>query len=193
VPGGSSGEVLERRTLNAMNPPITVPYNNVQQVNEYWCWAAVASNVFNVLFPKEIMNQCQVATAAGQNCNLPNSFSLVAALNGNMGGPGLHIFHNKSTSVAKFFALIQSELGAQRPVSAEVDFATLTHFVAVTGADPAAMNVWVADPFPGGDSVEFAFEAFLENYYFMDGSSQGEQTGGVVEALIAVSAGSGQG
>jgi len=177
-----------------MNPPITVPYNNVQQANEYWCWAAVASNVFNVLFPKGPMDQCQVATAAGQNCNLPNSFSLVVALNGNPKGPGLHIFHNKSGNAAKFFALILSELGAQRPVSAEVDFATLTHFVAVTGADPATMNVWVADPFPGGDSIEFAFEAFLENYYFMDSSSsQGEQTGGVVEALIAVSAGSGKG
>jgi hypothetical protein len=174
-----------------MNPPITVPYKNVRQVNEYWCWAAVASNVFNVLFPKGTMDQCQVVESVGQTCNLPNSFSLVAALDGNPRGPGLHIFHSKSANDTKFFELILSELGAQRPVSAEVDFASLIHFVAITGADPATMNVWIADPFPGGDSVEFAFEDFLKNYYFMDNSSsQGEQSNGIVEALVAVTAGS---
>jgi hypothetical protein len=131
------------------------------------------------------MSQCQAAQAAGQNCALPNAFSLVIALN------DLDIFHNKSTNAALFYALILKELTSQRPVSAEVDFPSLVHFVAITGADPSTMSVWVADPFLGGDSVEFAFEAFLENYYFTDnGSSQGEQSNGIVEALVVVNAGS---
>ncbi len=174
-----------------MNPPIFVPYANVRQENEYWCWAAVASNVFNVLFPNGPMNQCQAAQAAGQNCGLPNAFSLVNALNGSPSGPGLHIFHDQSTKTVLFYALILKELTSQRPVSAEVDFATLVHFVAITGADLATMNVWIADPFLGGDSVEFAFDTFLENYYFMDNSSsQGEQSNGIVKPLVTVIAGS---
>jgi hypothetical protein len=175
-----------------MSSPVFVPYTNVRQENEYWCWAAVASNVFNALVPKvPPMNQCQVAQAAGQNCALPNEFSLVLALNGTLSGPGLHIFHDKSTDAALFYALILSELTSQRPVSAEVDFPDLVHFVAITGADPSTVSVWVADPFLGGDSVEFAYDAFRENYYFTDnGSSQGEETNGIVEALIVVNAGS---
>ena len=55
------------------------------------------------------------------------------------------------------------------------------------------MNVWVADPFPGGPPVEFAFDDFLNHYYYVDdGSSQGEQSEGIVESIIAVSAGSSQ-
>ena len=173
-----------------MNAPIFVPYTNVRQQNEYWCWAAVASNVYNSLFPRP-MSQCQVAEAAGQDCNLPNSFSLVSALNGSPSSPGLHIFENKSTGRAKFLAFILNELsgaddGFREPVGAEVDFATLTHFVAITGLDPTTSRVWVADPFPGGDSVEFDFDAFLNRYYFVDNNGQNGQSYGVVEALIAV-------
>jgi len=140
------------------------------------------------------MDQCQVATAAGQNCGLPNSFSLVAALNGNPAGPGLHILERKFTSSAKFFAFIVNQLsgndgGLQKPVSAEVDFATLIHFVAITGIDPSTTHVWVADPFPGGDPVEFEFNAFLENYYFMDNNGQLQQSNGIVQALQSVTPG----
>src|SRR5450631_1632335 len=179
-----------------MNLPISVPYTNVRQENEYWCWAAVASNVYNSLFPGAPMSQCQVTVAAGQDCKLPNSFSLANALNGSPSGPGLHIFENKSTKAVKFFAFIQNELsgtndGHQEPVTAEVDFATIVHFVAITALDPATSHVWVADPFPGGDPIEFDFDAFLDGYYFMNDQGEVQQSNGVVQALHAVNAGSG--
>jgi hypothetical protein len=178
-----------------MSAPISVPYINVRQENEFWCWAAVASNVYNSMFPQTPLSQCEVVDAVGQDCNLPNEFGLADALNGNPSGPGLHIFESKSTAGAGFFDFILNELsgipdGNREPVSAEVDFATIIHFVAITGIDPTAGLVWVADPFPGGDPVEFAFDAFLNRYYFMDTGCQVQATNGVVQALHAVNAGS---
>gem|GEM_PF-2474177 len=178
-----------------MNPPISVPYINVRQENKYWCWAAVASNVYNSLFPSAPLSQCQVAVASGQDCRLPNAFSLANALNGSPTGPGLHIFENKSSKAVKFFAFIQDELsgvndGQREPVTAEVDFATVVHFVAITALDPATNHVWVADPFPGGDPVEFDFDSFLHRYYFMDDQGEVQQSNGLVQALHAVNVGS---
>jgi hypothetical protein len=172
-----------------MSSTISVPYSNVRQENKFWCWAAVASNVYNSLFPQATKSQCQVAQAVGQNCNLPNSFSLADALN------NLHIFEGKSAKAADFPSFILNELsgaddGSQEPVTAEVHFPKIVHFVAVTGLDPAGNNVWVADPFPGGPSVEFALNAFLNNYYFTDNHGQVQQCHGVVHALHAVNAGS---
>ncbi len=170
-------------------PPISVTYSNIRQEHKEWCWAAVASNVYNALFPTPpLMSQCKVVQVVGQNCALPNAFSLVVALNGNPMGPGLHILVEKSTKVTDFLELILSQLGGGKPLSAEVHFPGVVHFVGITGADPATSNVWIADPFPGGPSVEFAIDAFLESYYFTDSHGQVQQSHGIVQALHVVTA-----
>jgi DNA repair ATPase RecN len=73
---------------------------------------------------------------------------------------GLKIWEQEEDQRANFYQIVADELqgiddGVQEPVCAEADFVLITHFVAITGLNPANFNVWVADPFPGGDSVEF--------------------------------------
>ena len=62
----------------------------------------------------------------------------------------------------------------------QIHFDDLVHFVAITGVCPDTQQVWVADPWPGGDSVEFTFEDFLSRYYFANNRN------GAVEVLDSV-------
>jgi hypothetical protein len=132
-------------------------------------------------------SQCDVAQSVGQDCNNPDSFPLANALNGPPQG-GLRIWHTDYDQVAQFFQVISDEVagtnGAKTPVCAEVDFGTdgdfLVHYVVITGVDPATKNVWVADPYLGGDPVEFAFEDFLTSYCYS------EHKNGAVQVLDTV-------
>jgi len=162
---------------------ITVPYVNVMQENEYWCWAAVVSNVYNSLPPPAPVTQCCVAQAVGQDCAYPFPFPLANGLN------GLGIWGTEYDQVANFFEIILGELsgdenGVQVPVCAEVDFGAdddyIVHAVAITGIDPDTQQVWVADPYLGGDSVEFSLADFLSRYYYADNEC------GVVSVLETV-------
>jgi hypothetical protein len=188
-----------------MSAPISVNYENVKQEFDCWCWAAVAANVFNSILPPaepfsptgKKLHQCDVATKVNLSCNSSRRrlFSLVVALDSWMtaaSGPslGLGILQTAfDANDVNLFNHISDELTGTstrpgEPVCAEVEFAqhpgTLTHFVTVTGCDPTTRNVWVADPFLGGESVEYTLDAFLHRYSF------GRLTGGVVQAVYAV-------
>jgi hypothetical protein len=171
-------------------PPKSVQYDNVPQENEFWCWAAVASNVYNSMRKpgSPPMTQCDVAQTVGQDCQDPDSFPLANALTGPPQG-GLGIWDGSFHRVTDFFQIISNELtgatdGAQEPVCAEVDFGAdagyIVHVVAITGIDPVKQMVWVADPFLGGASVEFPLADFLTKYYFSGNSN------GVVNVLSTV-------
>ena len=186
---------------------VTVNYENVRQESGFWCWAAVAANVYNSFLPLaepfspagRKLHQCDVAQKVNQSCQSPGPFSLVVALESwtplGQSPRGLGIFeaayHATDTSL---FQRISGELTATatrsgEPVCAEVDLGspgTLTHFVTITGFDPLTHNVWVADPFPGGESVEFTLDDFLHRYHYKNPAGGGAHAGGVVKSVYAV-------
>jgi len=170
-------------------PPVSVDYNNVRQENEYWCWAAVTSNVYNSFKPKKNLSQCALAQLVFQSCSSPGGFVLRNALS------AISIWEAESDQTSGFFGVVSDELsgvpgGVAEPVCAEASFGSggtaITHFTVITGFDPDTHNVWVADPFTGGDSVEFVFEDFLKRYYFTDPGGTVQQSGGVIKALQSV-------
>jgi hypothetical protein len=155
--------------------PVPFKYTNVRQENEFWCWAAVASNAYNSFLPAVPISQCDAAQSVGQSVESPTAFALSNTLN------ALGIWESGNDQTPQFYQTVVNELtgagnGFAAPVCAEVDFGDedsdaddfIVHFVAITGVDTVNRMVWVADPFFGGDPVEFPFDDFVSNYQFDD-------------------------
>ena|SRR5437868_3617060 len=163
-------------------PHLTVALTNARQANASWCWAAVASNVYDVLNPAAPMTQCEVATAVKQNCAAPAAADLQNVLT------AIKVFSSSETTQAEFFEKIVAALTQGVPVCAEVGFtAGPHHFVAIVGVDSDSHHVWIADPFPGGEPIEFAFDDFRDRYAFPGNGTLGAgEKDGTVTALFLV-------
>jgi hypothetical protein len=176
---------------NPMSAPISVAYTNVTQENEFWCWAAVTSNVYNSFLPPQEnflpqgrkFHQCDVAHAVNQSCQAAavGPFNLENALSARR----IKIWEKDDPVL---YQNVLDELTGMdpAPVCAEADFGAVKHFVAITGLDPVTHNVWVADPFSGGDAVEFTFDDFVNRYSYEDPQGEVQQSHGVITILYAV-------
>lgn len=160
---------------------LAVNFTNHRQENLSWCWAAVASNVYNSFGPTDAKSQCDVARLVKQGCAVPQLGDLGNALT------ALGISSPPETQRVKFFETILNQLGQHAPVGAEIGFADGPHhFVAIVGADDVLKHVWIADPFPGGDAVEVPFDVFCDSYAFAANDLGPGEKDGRVTALFPV-------
>jgi hypothetical protein len=158
-------------------PYLWVPFTNTKQEKTFWCWAAVAANVYNSMRPTSVpaVSQCAVVTQVEGvgNCNSNNPDSLPSALfdlgiiDERLARPRLSIIDDEFTGVSDLLDSGGNENGIAEPVCAEILFAGgAVHYVAITAVDTDARNVWVADPYIGGSAVEFAYDDFINHYNY---------------------------
>lgn len=152
-------------------PFIQIPsFPNARQQKTFWCWAAVSANVYNSMSPPAPKSQCDVVTLVEGNCdgNSPESLSLAL----------FQLGINDEFSTRPRFAVVGNEFrgivekldppeGLAEPVCAEIMFpGPAFHAVAISAVDTDTQHVWVADPFLGGDPVEFTWNDFVNNYNY---------------------------
>jgi hypothetical protein len=177
-------------------PFFKVPFTNTQQEKTFWCWAAVAANVYNSMAPpsEPILSQCDVAklVQGPHACDgkYGEPYVLSLALHDlkiddeGPVGPKFIVLESEFQGLAQNF---DPEGGPSEPVCAEIIFPGAAHFVAVTAIDTDSENVWVADPFPGGNSVEFTYNDFVNNYNYTSPNATEHVAGaGTVQNLQSV-------
>ena len=173
---------------------LSVPFTNVQQEKTFWCWAAVAANVYNSMRPQSPKSQCDVATKVeGQGaCDGPDgsidSLSLALftlGINDELSAsPRLPLIVSEFQGVSDQFDPSTNENGIAEPVCAEIEFpGNAFHYVAIAEVDTISGHVWVADPSHGGNFVEFSYNDFINNYNY---STAPEPGPGVVQNLQRV-------
>jgi hypothetical protein len=119
------------------------------QIEDEWCWAAVAVSVDHYFNPASTKTQCQVAQAVLANegcCGNPDSCDDPAKLQDALNNVQRL---NRIVLRALLFSEIQASLNAFLPVCARIAWANGgAHFVAIDGWSGTADNpqVHVADP-----------------------------------------------
>jgi hypothetical protein len=166
-------------------PFLSVPFTNTEQEKPFWCWAAVAANVYNSMRPPSVPaeSQCDVATlvqgagSCGGNDGTPDVLSqalnLLQISDKLTTGPNFIVIEDEFEGVAESF---DPEEGIAEPVCAEIIFPDSAHFAAISAIDTDTQHVWVADPFLGGKSVEFTYLDFVNNYGYSRGPKPGDGT-----------------
>jgi hypothetical protein len=156
-------------------PIISVPFTNSKQQKTFWCWAAVAANVYNSMRPASVpaVSQCDVVTMVESNCNGNDPDSLPSALfdlginDQLLARPRAEIIVNEFKGVSDALNPDKNQNGIAEPVCAEILFpGNAYHYAAISQVDTDSQNVWVADPYLGGDPIEFSYENFTQNYNF---------------------------
>jgi hypothetical protein len=166
-------------------PLLKVPFTNAQQEKTFWCWAAVAANVYNSMRPPTVAakSQCDVATLVqgagscegndGNPGQLSQALDYLGISDKLTTGPNVIVIENEFEGIAEKF---DPPEGVAEPVCAEIIFSAAAHFVAITAICTDTQHVWIADPFLGGDSVEFTYLDFVNNYGYSTGPKPGDGT-----------------
>ena len=165
-------------------PLLSVPFTNSSQEKTFWCWAAVAANVYNSMRPPAVpaKSQCDVVTMVQGDCESNQPDALSSALTG-LGindklptGPRITVIENEFEGIGEKF---DPDEGVAEPVCAGLLFpGRAFHFVAISAIDTDIQHVWVADPYIGGNPVEFNFLDFVNNYNY---TTDVDETGGTVQ------------
>jgi hypothetical protein len=137
-----------------------LPYRNQPQLQDQWCWAAVACNVDFFFDPTSVRTQCSIAnTVLGENnccpnskaCNEPARLDIALAEIGRL---------RQLLSGGASFATCENEIcNFGIPICVRVQWsdntgATVGHFVAVSGIDDTTDEiVTVQDPWFGTSLV----------------------------------------
>jgi hypothetical protein len=171
-------------------PLLTVPFTNTQQEKIFWCWAAVAANVYNSMRPPAVpaQTQCDLATlvqgpgSCASQDGTPDVLSAALHLlqidDKLTTAPKVTVIENEFEGIGERF---DPDEGIAEPVCAGILFpGGAYHFVAISAIDTDTQNVWVADPSKGGNSVEFTFLDFVNNYNYTNRDSD-EAGGGTVQ------------
>ena len=156
-------------------PFLSVPFTNAQQQRTFWCWAAVAANVYNSMRPASVpaVSQCGVVTLVEGNCEADQPDALSSAL-ADLGindqlatRPRIIVVEDEFQGISNQLDSAANQNGVAEPVCAQIMFpGPAFHFVAISAVDTDNQHVWIADPFLGGDSVEFSFQDFVNNYNY---------------------------
>jgi hypothetical protein len=156
-------------------PVLSVPFTNSKQEKTFWCWAAVAANVYNSMRPAAVpaVSQCDVVTMVEGDCKGDDTDSLPSALNDlgiidlKLATPAAHIIVDEFEGMANALNPDKNQNGTAEPVCAEILFpGNAFHYVAISQVDTDSQNVWVDDPYLGGDPIEFSYDNFTQNYNF---------------------------
>jgi hypothetical protein len=155
-------------------PLLSVPFTNNRQQKPFWCWAAVAANVYNSMRPATVpsQSQCDVVTLVEKNCAGDEPDALASAL-ADLGinfqltvRPQIAVVEDQFDSVSTQLDKA-NENGVPVPVCAEIMFpGPAFHFAAISAVDTDTQHVWVSDPYLGGDSVEFSYPDFVNAYNY---------------------------
>jgi hypothetical protein len=156
-------------------PFLSVPFTNNRQQKPFWCWAAVAANAYNSMRPASVaaQSQCDVVTLVEKNCDGDQPDALASAL-ADLGinfqltvRPQLAVVEDQFETVSTQLDSKANENGVPVPVCAEIMFpGPAFHFAAISAVDTDIQHVWVADPYLGGDSVEFSYTDFVNAYNY---------------------------
>jgi|HubBroStandDraft_6_1064221.scaffolds.fasta_scaffold97109_3 hypothetical protein len=160
-------------------PFLSVPFTNTKQQKTYWCWAAVAANVYNSMRPASVAleSQCDVAKlvegphacdSAEGNLDALSSALADLGINDQLATrPRIVVVENEFEGITNQLNPVTNENGVAEPVCAEIMFpGPAFHFVAISAIDTDNQHVWIADPYLGGNSVEFSFQDFVNNYNY---------------------------
>jgi len=181
---------------------ISVPFINDLQEQDLWCWAAVSANVYNSalqLLGAAKRKQCEVvqavvqAAAGSGPCTNPNNFNDIKTADAGLEVLGMADGFPDNSNLD--IALLVGELTPVNtsdpegePVCAEILWDdNATHFVAVSGVNPANNTVFVEDPYLGpGNTVEYRFQQFLDHYGAKDPKSVRPARRGTVKTFQKV-------
>src|SRR3954470_17398995 len=137
------------------------------QLQDNWCWAAVASAIATFSGDPRHMNQCDVAAALfpGRTCcGNPDACDEQASL-----GDALtrvqHLAQKVRSPVS--YDTVCTEIAAGRPLCVRVRSGGVGHFVVVSGfADgDTDQRLSVDDPKPARGRVNVPYDALLTNYF----------------------------
>jgi hypothetical protein len=128
------------------------------QIENEWCWAAVATSVDHYFNPQSTKTQCQVAQAVLNNagcCGNPDACDQPAKLQ-----DALAQVTRLDQVLPRYlqFSEIRAQLGASLPVCVRIGWARGGgHFVAIDGCSPplAPPQVHVVDPLFGDCTVDY--------------------------------------
>ena len=177
---------------------IWVSFINDQQQKELWCWAAVSANIYNSalqLHGTAKKEQCAVVKAVkgGDPCADPDSFNDTGTADKGLGVLDMRDDLPDEDNLNIPFLVgeltpVNTSDPEGEPVCAEILWDdNATHFVAVSGVNPANNTVFVEDPYLGpGNTVEYRFQQFLDHYGAKDPKSLRPARRGTVKTFQKV-------
>ena len=137
------------------------------QIQENWCWAAVASAIAVFARDPQAPEQCEVAGVVFPSrrcCNDPASCDEPASL-----GDALMRVRHLAQKVASpvSYDTVCSEITAGRPLCVRVVSGGFGHFVVISGFDAGNVDqrLSVDDPKGGRGRVDVPYEALRTNYF----------------------------
>ena len=162
---------------------IYVNFANDSQVYSLWCWVALGTNIYNsaiatwppgvpTLSPPPAQkkqdsvylksNRKHHGTIVNEDGNIRDSLNYLQMLTNSAGSDFQFVLNQISDSAPAGF---QGLNVYGRPVVVTLDCGDLTHFVAISGADPTNNHVWIEDSDLGdGNIIEHDFEDFHKGY-----------------------------
>ena len=148
---------------------ISVNFVNEKQQKEQWCWAAVATNVFNSIC-HGVPAMLQVDVVQRVTNGLPNHGGTVDEALVVLGIRDGQPVDRTAVDVNFLAAELRSKPAAAdpegEPVCAEIRWHDQArHFVAISGVDVQRQTVFVEDPFFGpGNTIEYLYNDFVRHY-----------------------------